>query len=95
MIEFDADKDAANIAKHGISLARAEEFDLTAAWIEESDRGAEKRWIAYGDLGDRMYVLVFTARWRRLRAISLRKANARERRFVEARMKDWNDDASG
>ena len=37
-IEFDPAKDAANVAKHGISLQAAEEFDWNAAIEREDDR---------------------------------------------------------
>ncbi|NBB66152.1 BrnT family toxin [Pseudomonas sp. ODNR1LW] len=84
MIVFDPDKDAANITKHGVSLARADEIQMEEALIEVDDRFdyGEPRWIAYGELDGRLHVLAFTVRDARVRAISLRKANDRERRYV-------------
>lgn len=38
----------------------------------------ERRFRALGPIGDRLHVVVFTARGANLRIISLRKANARE-----------------
>jgi uncharacterized protein len=84
MIVFDPAKDEANIAKHGVSLLRADEIRMEEALIEVDDRFdyGEPRWIAYGELDGRLHVLAFTVRDTRVRAISLRKANDRERRYV-------------
>ncbi|MEQ7155480.1 BrnT family toxin [Brevundimonas aurifodinae] len=85
MIGFDPDKDAANIAKHGVSLRRAGDVVFEEALIEADERFGyrESRWLAYGDLDGRLHVLVFTRRDDITRAISLRKANHREVRYVE------------
>lgn len=79
-IEFDPAKDEANIAKHGVSLALAEGFDLTTAKIELDDRFdyGEDRFVALGLIGADVFVLIFTPR-AVVRVISLRKANRRER----------------
>ena len=79
-VAFDPDKDARNIAKHGISLARAEEMDMSAALVGEDDRFdyGERRYIAFGDIDDALHCLIFTFRGSRVRAISLRKANKKE-----------------
>jgi uncharacterized DUF497 family protein len=79
-VAFDPEKDARNIAKHGISLARAEEMDMATALIREDDRFdyGETRNIALGEIDDALYYLVFTFRGSKVRAISLRKANKKE-----------------
>jgi uncharacterized DUF497 family protein len=79
-IEFDGAKDKANIAKHGISLSAASEFEMAGAMVSVDDRAdyGEDRFIAVGQLGGRLHVLIFTVRDGRIRAISLRKANTRE-----------------
>jgi uncharacterized DUF497 family protein len=79
-VAFDSKKDAINIAKHGISLARAEEMDMSAALIREDDRFdyGETRYIAFGDIDDTLHCLVFTFRGSKVRAISLRTANKKE-----------------
>ena len=60
-IEFDLAKDAANIARHGISLTAAESFDWSTAIEREDDRFDydELRFVALGVVGDRICVLVF------------------------------------
>ncbi|MBJ7448149.1 MAG: BrnT family toxin [Brevundimonas sp.] len=87
MIVFDPAKDAANIAKHGVSLRLAESMSLDDAIIVPDLRRdyGEERWTAYQLIGGRVHVLVFTVRDRATRPISLRKANDREKRFFESR----------
>ena len=79
-IEFDPDKDRENRRKHGISLAEAARMDLAAASIEPDERYdyGENRYRAFGPIDGRLHMLVFTMRGSVLRAIPLRRANARE-----------------
>ena len=84
-VEFDGEKDRANCEKHGVSLAAAAEMDFDAAQVVADLRRdySESRWWAIGPIGSRLHVLAFTMRGDVLRAISLRKANARERKRYE------------
>ena len=78
--EWDPAKDAANVAKHGISLAEAKRLDWKRS-IELPDlRNAygESRFIAYAVIGSRLFACVYAQRGLRRRIISLRKANKRE-----------------
>jgi uncharacterized DUF497 family protein len=77
-IEFDPAKDAANIAKHGVSLALAADLEILA--VVDDLRFAEQRWRAYGFIDGVAYCLAFTVRGQRVRAISLRRARAKEYR---------------
>lgn len=79
-IEFDLDKNAQNISKHGVSLAVAGELDWGAMLVREDKRFdyKEARFVGLAPLGDRLYCVVYTYRLSRVRIISLRKANARE-----------------
>ena len=85
-ISFDPAKDARNIARRGLSFARATEFDWTNALIVEDTRRdyGEWRYQALGHIEDRLHMLVFTPRAGSLHIISLRKANNREVRHYEA-----------
>jgi uncharacterized DUF497 family protein len=85
MIIFDPKKDVANIAKHGVSLSCARDFVFETSLVEADDRFDydERRWVAYGDLDGRLYVPVFVVRDDTTRAISLRKANEREKRHAK------------
>ena len=79
-ITFDAVKDAANIAKHGVSLADAEriEWDTLSARLDRRRDYGELRVIGFAYVGLRLFCVVFTDRTDERRVISLRKANARE-----------------
>ena len=75
-LEFDPAKDAANIAKHGVSLSRANELAVVA--IVPDDRFAEPRFRAYGYLDGLPYCLAYTWRGANMRAINLRRAHQEE-----------------
>lgn len=75
-IVFDPVKDAANIAKHGVSLARATELDVLARVLDT--RFEERRLRAYGMLDGQTYCLAYTIRDGEVRAISLRRAHWKE-----------------
>ena len=79
-IEFDVNKDTINRRKHGLSLSDASLMDFDTASYEHDARRAygEDRFQAHGLINGRLHVLAFTMRGDVLRAISLRKANARE-----------------
>ncbi|MEQ7155846.1 BrnT family toxin [Brevundimonas aurifodinae] len=81
MIEFDPRKDAANLAKHGISLSRADDMSIEVVWPDPYR--AEARWRAFGRIQGKTFCLIFTLRDGRRRAISLRRAHKKEfRRHV-------------
>lgn len=79
-IEFDPAKDAANRAKHGVSLALAGELDWTVAlvWIDERFDYDEVRAIALAPKTGILYYVAFVDREDVRRIISLRRANRRE-----------------
>ena len=82
-LEWDDDKRAANLAKHGVDFADAARFDWdTALELEDAryDYG-ERRWRALGLIDGRLHALVYARRGDAIRVISLRKANAREERL--------------
>ncbi len=79
-IEFDPAKDAKNVAKHGLSLKQAHDFEWDVARIEEDSRGVypERRFKATSMIGERLYELVYCLRNESICVISLRKSNSRE-----------------
>ena len=90
-IEFDPAKDAANRAKHGLSLADAglvyhsrNKVTLT------TPRAGEDRQLAIAMVESRgvVLVLVYVERGEVVRAISLRRASQQERRLYETA---WHD----
>lgn len=74
-IEFDPDKDAANIAKHGVSLSRAADLEILAFIEDDRNEYGETRYRAWGLIEGEAYSLAFTYRGDRVRAISLRRAH--------------------
>ena len=84
--EWDADKAAANLRKHGVDFADAVpalEDDL-ALTMRDPDSDYEERFITLGhDPYGRLLVVVYTWRGERLRPISARKATGKERRRYE------------
>lgn len=79
-IEFDPAKDAANRAKHGVSLALAAELDWDAAlvWVDDRFEYGELRMIALAPKTATLYYVAFVERGEARRLISLRRANRRE-----------------
>jgi uncharacterized protein len=81
-VEFDPKKDAVNIAQHGVSLARSVDLEVLA-YVEDC-RFAEPRFRLYGMIDGEAYCLAGTDRNGIVRAISLRRAHAKEmRRYVQ------------
>ncbi|WP_291525263.1 BrnT family toxin [Acidithiobacillus sp.] len=86
-ITYDPTKDAANVAKHGVSLALAIEleWESAVAWPDVRREYGETRMAAIGYIGLRLYYVAFVDRADGRRIISLRKANQREvKRYAEA-----------
>lgn len=79
-ITFDPKKDAINKVKHGVALAEAAAIEWDTALVTVDDRFdyGERRQVAIGYIGLRLYVLAYVERRDVLRVISLRKANRRE-----------------
>jgi uncharacterized DUF497 family protein len=77
-IEFDPAKDKTNVAKHGISLSRATEFEILAFIEDDRREYRETRYRAWGLIDDMPHCLVFTIRRGQVRAISLRRAHKKE-----------------
>lgn len=85
-IEFDPAKDAANEAKHGVSLNLASQVLADRERLDILDLRAdygEDRFVAYGKVAGRVWVCVFTRRGEVCRVISVRKANDRETQRYE------------
>ena len=79
-ITFDPAKDAANVKKHGVSLATAEvmEWDLLLATEDPNCRYGEARMVGFAPIGRVVYCVVFTEQDEVYRIISLRRALPKE-----------------
>ena len=84
--EFDPKKDAANIRKHGVSLAEGDGVlnDPLALTVENGAAEGEQRFVTIGmNTFGSLMVVVHTPRSGGSRIISVRKADPRERRNYE------------
>ena len=83
--EWDEAKRAANLAKHGVDFAavRSFEWDTALRFPDRRKDYGEARWLLLGMICRRLHLLVFTEREDRVRVISLRKANQKERARYE------------
>lgn len=84
--KFDPDKNAANIAKHGLSLVEGEGVlnDPLGITIEDDSSEGEPRWITIGtNAGGELLVAVWTERDDGERLISVRRATTKERKVYE------------
>lgn len=84
-IEFHRSKSQRNKSLRGFGLEYVETMDWeTAITVADTRRDyGEPRFITYGMIETRLYVLVWTPRGEVKRVISLRKANEKERKRYE------------
>ncbi len=83
---FDPKKDAANITKHGVSLAEGDGVlsDPLAITIEEVLSQGEQRFVTLGaNTFGSLMVVVWTQRGDEFRIISVQKPTRKERRTYE------------
>jgi uncharacterized protein len=82
--EYDPDKNQANIAKHGLSLADFRGFDAGGVAIADRRRDyGEIRYRAFGRIDGEGYCIVYTVRNEKVRLISFRRAHEKEMRRYE------------
>ncbi|WP_028640144.1 BrnT family toxin [Novosphingobium acidiphilum] len=86
-IEFDTDKDAANMAKHGVSLTHgAKVFDdgdvLIVPTIRDEDR--EDRYKAIGLIDGKLWTAIHVYRGSAVRFLSVRRSNLNEQRIYDS-----------
>lgn len=84
--DYDPEKAAANLKKHGVSFADAEGVlqDPLALTVEDSGSAGERRFVGIG-LGSAgaLLVVVYTEREHRYRLISARRPTRKERKQYE------------
>ena len=86
--EWDEAKNRANLAKHGLDFADAEQVFSGRVVTFEDDRHdyGERRFLTLGSLAGRIVIVAHTARGDAARIISMRKANERERQIYQKRL---------
>jgi uncharacterized DUF497 family protein len=83
---FDPRKNAANLKKHGVSLAEGDGVlsDPLAVTIEDESAEGEQRFVTLGaNMFGSLRIVVWTPRDDEIRIISVRKPTAKERRTYE------------
>jgi uncharacterized protein len=88
--EWDEAKNAANRAKHGIAFESVAGFDWETSVAFERTRksDSEQRFVAVGQLGGKLYSIIYTWRTGTLRIISMRRSNKAEERAYEEKTKN-------
>jgi uncharacterized DUF497 family protein len=89
--EWDETKNRANIRKHGLDFADAEEVFRSVLLVSPDTREdyGEKRWDGLGVIGGRTVKVVFAELGSEtIRIISLRKATKHERKEYEEAIQD-------
>jgi hypothetical protein len=84
--DFDPKKDAANIKKHGVSLAEGDGVlnDPLALTVEDKSAAGEQRFVTIGmNVFGSLRVVVHTPRDEESRILSVRKPDPKERRNYE------------
>jgi len=81
--EWDEQKAARNVARHGVPFEYAVRVFLDPRRLDAEDARrdyGEERRLTVGTIEGRLYVVAYTLRGEFIRLISARKANQRERR---------------
>ncbi len=89
--EWDQDKNAVNIRKHGIDFADVTDIfnHPMLSMLDEREDCGEERWVAIGWIHALIGVVVYTERQGNvIRIISARKATKQEVRRYEQRLQD-------
>jgi uncharacterized DUF497 family protein len=83
--EWDENKRRRNLERHGVDFADILPLFGQEAIIFEDDRKdyGERRYILLGELHGQFFQVAFTVRETRVRLISARRGNQRERRIYE------------
>jgi uncharacterized protein len=82
--EFDPEKSAANLAKHGVDFVTAQMmWEDAPVRVPSNQRADEARELAIGRIGDRIWTAIITVRAGRIRIISVRRARPHEESVYE------------
>lgn len=83
--EFDPTKSMANLLKHGISFDEARQLWRDPnVLIIQARHIDEPRWVAIGQIGEKVWSAIFTLRKERIRIISVRRSRTREVALYES-----------
>ncbi|MCP4475236.1 MAG: BrnT family toxin [Gammaproteobacteria bacterium] len=87
---WDEEKNQTNVEKHGLDFYDAcYVFEgPTVTFLDDRYDYQEVRYITLGELEGRCVVIVHTPRQSAIRVISMRKANAREKKIFKKRLEE-------
>ena len=91
-LEWNENKNEANIQRHGIDFQDAETIFCHPLLIREDSRKdyGEKRLVGLGLLHGVVVIIVFTKRNDAIRVISIRRANRNERKIYQEKFPQQN-----
>lgn len=91
-LEWDENKNIANIKNHDIDFCDAwQVFDKPILRkIDNRKNYGEERWIALGKIKELTVTVVYTHRAKKIRVISIRRANKNERKIYEEKLEKQN-----
>ncbi len=79
MFEFDPEKSAANLAKHGIDFETAQALWLENRFVEgPANWPGEERWMRIASLDGKLWSAIFAVRGGNIRLISVRRSRPKE-----------------
>lgn len=85
--EYDPDKSAANLAKHGIDFVQVQALWRSEHYAEgPSYSPDEDRWMRVGRFEGKLWSAIFTVRAGRIRLISARRARPKEESQYESQI---------
>lgn len=94
--EWDDAKRRSTIRKHGIDFEDAKLiFDGRPVLHAPSNPKGEERWIAVGSLGGLTIAVIYTFRGEKIRLVTARRANKREREHYDEEFSGENDPPQG
>ena len=79
--EFNSEKAAANLKKHGFSLDQAKKLWEVPAVVVKARTAGEERYLIIGRLGEKLYSCIYTMRGETIRLISARRSHRKEERI--------------
>lgn len=88
-LTWDNEKNQSNLEKHGLDFHDANLVfkEKTISFEDNREDYGEIRYITLGELMGRCVVIIHTPRKNTRRIISMRKANAREKKIYQERLK--------
>ena len=76
--EYDPDKSAANLAKHGIDFEQIQQLWDGKVVAAPARDCSERRWLAVGQLDSKFWTVIVTLRNNKVRIISARRSRKNE-----------------